>query len=696
MSFNFKEFRKEAIRKGYITNKQYEELAHLPNIISRYFLNFDEKSLPDQIYPLNLRDSLSKVPRASLIVALNTNIKNLRTQLKTMVYLNRIDLKENIYAPEFNYYLIILKIHEIFERINMPMRIFSGTDSEKTYQRILEEIKKNQKSEKTRKDYTPPLNIPEPKREWLLFRNYEKKKPESNLDYRINYNVGFINPTGTACYHNSVLKAFYHLEYFNQYILTEKSLLEQSPFFLEYFQLLNTMQKAPRQKPININSIFNRTCLMMGASKNRQQDAHEFVTAFLKEIDQVRYNKNNISFKTGDTMLSMFETVTQSEYLDRFNKCQIKHPHFVDNPSLTIELALTITNNGGINQSSINKEGIDLNKYLEAHFQDYIDIRCYQNQEKHSDYWINKVRSAKIKEPFERKIRIITPPKYIILMLKRNVAGFYNDTLIKYPEFLDMSPYLLHKEERASRYRLLAVVNHMGSITALRPEGYGHYTCYAYNSNLRKWFLHNDQSVIEVVRTNDIFNDNKNAYILFYERQQIPNIRVLTFCHDVSTINHQLKNYCRTILQNYRYDGDNFGKTTYQFENVNQQSFNFGYDTLLSSMKEDYDFIFLNRCNLSGGRDSNLTELSLKQISLCLKNRGYLIVLDQNNEIAVSQNLSYYDFEDSRSKNIDEMETPLVRIHQTKLIFQKIPESYYQKPYINLKQHQDEYFHANL
>lgn len=57
-------------------------------------------------------------------------------------------------------------------------------------------------------------------------------------------------------------------------------------------------------------------------------------------------------------------------------------------------------------------------------------------------------------------------------------------------EGLDISPYILGgSKTNPIIYDLYAVSNHYGSLNG------GHYTAYAYNSVLQKWFDFNDSSV---------------------------------------------------------------------------------------------------------------------------------------------------------------------------------------------------------
>ena len=58
-------------------------------------------------------------------------------------------------------------------------------------------------------------------------------------------------------------------------------------------------------------------------------------------------------------------------------------------------------------------------------------------------------------------------------------------------------------------YDLYGVVNHFGSMS------FGHYTAYCKNND--KWFLYDDDSIIEVENLEEIVSDA--AYVLFYKKK---------------------------------------------------------------------------------------------------------------------------------------------------------------------------------
>jgi ubiquitin C-terminal hydrolase len=116
--------------------------------------------------------------------------------------------------------------------------------------------------------------------------------------------------------------------------------------------------------------------------------------------------------------------------------------------------------------------------------------------------------------------KILTTPKSFIVFLKRfnfnmkTMSMTKNHNMVMYPQILNISKYLIAKDEVAS-YKLKSVICHNGCMS------YGHY--YSYNcktiSGVERWFKCNDEYINEVPIEN--FENvviSKQAYMLFYEK----------------------------------------------------------------------------------------------------------------------------------------------------------------------------------
>ena len=132
----------------------------------------------------------------------------------------------------------------------------------------------------------------------------------------------------------------------------------------------------------------------------------------------------------------------------------------------------------------------------------------------------NEVYCSNCKEHRQssKKLDIWTLPQVLIIALKRfQGMGFISkkiDTVVDFPDELDMAPYCVNAELTRTKYRLFAVSNHSGGM------GGGHYYTYAKggvgSAEERKWFEYNDSSVTGPMDEKRVRTGA--AYVLFYER----------------------------------------------------------------------------------------------------------------------------------------------------------------------------------
>ncbi|CCF58753.1 hypothetical protein KAFR_0F01560 [Kazachstania africana CBS 2517] len=115
-----------------------------------------------------------------------------------------------------------------------------------------------------------------------------------------------------------------------------------------------------------------------------------------------------------------------------------------------------------------------------------------------------------------KRIQLWNTPDVLLIHLKRfeNQRSFSDkiDATVNFPiENLDMSPYLVHKDDpRGTVYDLYAVDNHYGGL------GGGHYTAYVKNFIDNKWYYFDDSRVYETDPEKSV---SGSAYLLFYLRR---------------------------------------------------------------------------------------------------------------------------------------------------------------------------------
>ena len=130
-----------------------------------------------------------------------------------------------------------------------------------------------------------------------------------------------------------------------------------------------------------------------------------------------------------------------------------------------------------------------------------------------------KCEYCKSDKPPSKKIQIYKCPYYLIIHLKRFIdeKNKINTEVIFPLRGLDLNKYVKDKEDDPIEkiYDLRCIMYHSGDL------GYGHYYAICYNTIHNKWFLYNDDKVIEI-NENDIYR--KDAYVLFYRRRGLENM----------------------------------------------------------------------------------------------------------------------------------------------------------------------------
>ncbi|ESQ54867.1 hypothetical protein EUTSA_v10024307mg [Eutrema salsugineum] len=127
----------------------------------------------------------------------------------------------------------------------------------------------------------------------------------------------------------------------------------------------------------------------------------------------------------------------------------------------------------------------------------------------------NKYKCGRCKsyERAKKKLKITDPPNVLTIALKRFQSGKFGklNKLVRFPETLDLAPYVSGGSEKSHDYKLYGVIVHLDIMNAAFS---GHYVCYIRNS-LNKWYKADDSTVV----TYDVERVlTKGAYMLFYSR----------------------------------------------------------------------------------------------------------------------------------------------------------------------------------
>ncbi|KAL6993193.1 ubiquitinyl hydrolase 1 [Sarracenia purpurea var. burkii] len=127
----------------------------------------------------------------------------------------------------------------------------------------------------------------------------------------------------------------------------------------------------------------------------------------------------------------------------------------------------------------------------------------------------NKYRCSRCRsyERAKKKLTIVEAPNILTIVLKRFQSGNFGklNKLIRFPEFLNMGPYMSGTCDKYPTYSLYAVVVHLDVMNAAFS---GHYVCYVKNFQ-GEWFRIDDSMVMPVGLERVLL---EGAYMLLYAR----------------------------------------------------------------------------------------------------------------------------------------------------------------------------------
>ncbi|XP_071925936.1 ubiquitin carboxyl-terminal hydrolase 16-like [Coffea arabica] len=127
----------------------------------------------------------------------------------------------------------------------------------------------------------------------------------------------------------------------------------------------------------------------------------------------------------------------------------------------------------------------------------------------------NKYHCSRCKsyEKAKKKLRVLEAPNILTIALKRFQSGKFGklNKTIRFPEILDLAPYMSGTSDKSPIYRLYGVIVHLDIMNAAFS---GHYVCYVKNTQ-NKWFKIDD-SMVNAVELERVLT--KGAYMLLYAR----------------------------------------------------------------------------------------------------------------------------------------------------------------------------------
>ena len=320
---------------------------------------------------------------------------------------------------------------------------------------------------------------------------------------------------GNTCFMNSALQCLSNVPELTEYILendiqnivnTTNSFGTQGKLAIAYAKLIREMWSGERTTtdPSAVKRYVSELSLrFMGYN---QQDSHEFLNELLSALhEDVKEEFDDVATET-----SLIARIFHGQMRSTVT-CQCGEP-LVTFDSISF-LALPIPDLPPVrprknHSGESGKRPVTLIDCLKELFKE-------ESIGENGQWYCNKCDCL---TNAEKKLDLWTPPKVLILQLKRFTYDTRNQskiqTLVEFPfdSPLDLRQFIINRDYKQSTlYDLVAISCHTGSLAG------GHYTTYARNFLTTNWFHFNDDIVSEADEKSLV---TPNAYILVYCRQE--------------------------------------------------------------------------------------------------------------------------------------------------------------------------------
>ncbi|XP_052196217.1 ubiquitin carboxyl-terminal hydrolase 17-like isoform X2 [Diospyros lotus] len=303
---------------------------------------------------------------------------------------------------------------------------------------------------------------------------------------------GLVN-CGNSCYANAVLQCLVFTRPLTSYLLqgihSRLCQKEEEWCFVCEFEclLLKGMEGQSPLYPIGILSHIQRIGSQLGPG--REEDAHEFLRYAIDTMQSVCLKEAGIVGPLAEE--STLVGLTFGGYLHSKIKC-MKCLGKSEQSERIMDLTVEIDGDIGT---------------LEEALAQFTATEILDGENK---YWCSRCQSY---ERAKKRLTIMEAPNILTIVLKRFQSGNFEklNKLVRFPEVLNMRPYMGGTSDRYPSYCLYGVVVHLDVMNSAFS---GHYVCYVKNFQ-EEWFKIDDSSVIpvelEMVRL-------ERAYMLLYAR----------------------------------------------------------------------------------------------------------------------------------------------------------------------------------
>ncbi|KAE9615213.1 putative ubiquitinyl hydrolase 1 [Lupinus albus] len=304
---------------------------------------------------------------------------------------------------------------------------------------------------------------------------------------------GLIN-CGNSCYANAVLQCLTFTPPLTAYLLQglhSKSCENKKWCFICEFENL-ILKSKDTEAPLSPMSILSQL-QNIGSQlcSGREEDAHEFLRFAVETMqsiclmeaaanasDSLKEETNLMGLTFGGYLRSKIQCIKCGSKSER-------HERIMD---MTVEIEGEVTT-------------------LEEALRRFTSTETLDGENK---YHCTRCKSY---EKAKKKLTVSEAPNVLTIALKRFQSGKFGklNKSIRFPEILDLAPFMSGTSDRSPIYRLYGVVVHLDSMNAAFT---GHYVCYVRNFQ-NKWFKVDD-STVKAVGLERVLR--KEAYMLLYAR----------------------------------------------------------------------------------------------------------------------------------------------------------------------------------
>lgn len=304
--------------------------------------------------------------------------------------------------------------------------------------------------------------------------------------------VGLMN-CGNSCYANAVLQCLTFTRPIAAYLLQglhSKTCRKRDWCLLCEFEGL--IRKGQEMKsplsPVGILSQIQR--IGSHLSHGREEDAHDFLRNVIESMQSIWLEEAHVSgsLAEGSTLLGL----TFGGYLRSKIKCMKCSGRSVQCDRM---MDLTVEIDGDINT-------------LEQALAQFTISETLAGEDKY------KCSRCMSYEKAKKKLTVMEAPNVLTIVLKRFRSGNLGklNKLVRFPETLNLAPYMSGMRDKSPVYHLYAVVVHLNMTNAAYS---GHYISYVKDIQ-GEWFRIDDSRVSHVNLETVL---SAEAYILFYARR---------------------------------------------------------------------------------------------------------------------------------------------------------------------------------